>query len=81
MPRPEKIVVGIAGTLFALAAVLEGVSRLGDQPTLHDAAAWALMAAVFAVLTPIAVAVAVIAFQTLVACKKDRDSDSSRTQR
>jgi hypothetical protein len=77
MLRPEKIMVGIAGLLFILAAVLEGLSRLGDQPALHDVATWALMAALFAVLTPIAVATAVIAYQSLIARKKDRDSDAA----
>ena len=81
MPRPEKIIVGIAGPLFILAAVLEGVSRFGDQPALHDAAAWVLMAAAFAVFTPIAVAAVVVACQTLLARRRDRDSHSDRTQR
>jgi uncharacterized membrane protein len=76
MLRPEKIIVGIAGLLFILAAVLEVLSRLSDQPAYHHVAAWVLMAALFAVFTPIAVAVAVIAFQTLVARKKNRDSDA-----
>lgn len=77
MLRPERIIVGIAGLLFVLAAVLEGLSRLGDQPALHDVAAWVLMAALFAVLTPIAVATAVVAYQTLIARNKDRDSDAA----
>ena len=77
MPRPEKIIVGIAGLLFALAAVLEGLSRLGGQPVFHDVAGWAVMAALFVVLTPIAVAAAVVACQGLVARKKDRDSDAA----
>lgn len=77
MPRPEKIIVGIAGLLFVLAAVLEGFSRLGDRPAFHHIAAWVLMAALFAVLTPITVAAAVIAFQTLVARKKNRDPDAT----
>lgn len=81
MPRPEKIIVGVAGLLFALAAVLEGLSRLGDQPALHDVATWAAMAALFAVLTPIAVATAVIACQSLISCKKDRDSDAAQPGR
>ncbi len=76
MPRPEKIIVGIAGPLFVVAAVLEGLSRLGDQPALHDAAVWAVMAALFVVLAPVAVAVAVVAFQSLVSRKKDRDYDA-----
>ena len=75
MPRPEKIIVGIAGFLFVLAAVLEGLSRLGDQPAFHDAAAWVLMAALFAVFMPIVVAAAVVAYQSLAARKKQRDSD------
>lgn len=75
MLRPEKIIVGIAGLLFVLAAVLEVLGSLGDQPALHDAATWALLAALFAVLTPITVATAVIAYQSLIARKKDRDSD------
>jgi len=77
MPRPEKIIVGIAGLLFVLAAVLEGLSRLIDQPAFHHVAAWVLMAALFAVFTPIAVAVVVMAFQALVARKKDGESDGS----
>lgn len=76
MLRPEKIIVGIAGPLFVLAAVLEGLARFGDQPGLHEVATWVLMAAVFTVLTPIAVATAVIAYQSLFARKKDRDSDA-----
>lgn len=77
MLRPEKLIVRIAGFLFLLAAVLEGLSRLGDQPAFHDVAAWVLMAALFTVLTPIAVAAAVVACQTLIARKKDRDSDAA----
>jgi hypothetical protein len=77
MPRPERIIVGIAGPLFVLAAVLEGLSRLGDRPALHDAAAWVLMAALFVVLTPIAVAAAIVACQSLLVRKKDRDSDAA----
>jgi hypothetical protein len=77
MPRAEKIIVGIAGLLFVLAAVLEGLSRLGEQPAYHDVAAWVLMAALFAVLTPIALAAGVVACQTFVARKKDRDSDAA----
>lgn len=76
VPKPEKVIVGIAGLLFVLAAVLEGLSRLGNQPAFHHVAEWVLMGALFAVLTPIAVAAAVIAWQTLVARKKDRDSDA-----
>ena len=75
MPRPERIIVGIAGVLFVLSAVLEGLSRFGDQPALHEVAVLVLMAALYSILTPIAVAAAVIAWQTLVARKKDRDSD------
>jgi len=77
MLRLEKVIVGIAGLLFFLAAVFEGLSRLGDQPAFHDVAAWVLMAALFAVLTPIAGAAAVVACQSLMARKKDRDSDAS----
>jgi len=77
MPRPEKIIAWTAGLLFGLAAVLEGLSRLGDLPAFHDVAAWVLMAALFVVLTPIAVAAAVIAFQSFGARKKDRDSDAA----
>jgi hypothetical protein len=77
MPRPEKIIVGIGGLLFVLAAVLEGLSRLSNQPAFHHVATWVLMGALFAVLTPIAVAVAVIAWQKLGARKKDRDSDAA----
>lgn len=67
--RPEKIVAGFAGFLFLLAAALEGLGRLGDRPAFHDAAAWTLAAAVFAVLTPIAIAAVVVAWQTFVARK------------
>jgi len=74
MPRPEKIVVRSAGLLFVLAAALEGVSRLGGMPAFHEAAAWALMAGLFAVLTPIAVAAVVVACQALIARRKRRDS-------
>jgi len=77
MPRPEKIIVGIAGLLFVLAAVLEVLSRLIDQPAFHHGAAWVLMAALFSVFMPIAVAAAVIAFQTFIARKKDRDSGAA----
>jgi uncharacterized membrane protein len=77
MLRPEKIIVGIAGLLFVLAAVLEALSRLGDQPAFHDVAVWVLMAALFAVLTPIAVVAAVVAYQALIARKKDRDSGAA----
>jgi uncharacterized protein (DUF983 family) len=77
MLRPEKIIVGIAGLLFVLAAVLEVLSRLSNQPAYHHVAAWVLTAALFAVFTPVAVAAAVIAFQILVARKKDRDSDAA----
>lgn len=77
MLRPEKLIVRIAGLLFLLAGVLEGLSRLGDQPAFHDAAAWALVAALFVVLTPILIAVVVVACQTFVARKKDRDTDAA----
>jgi hypothetical protein len=77
MPRPEKIIVGIAGPLFILAAVLEGLGRLGDQPALHDAAVWVLMAALFVVLAPITVAAAIVAWQYFLAGRKDRDSDAT----
>ena len=76
MPRPEKIIAGIAGPLFVVAAVLEAISRLGDRPAFHDVAAWAAIAALFVVLTPIALATAVVAWQTLVERMKDRDSDA-----
>ena len=74
MPRPEKIVVRSAGLLFVLAAALEGISRLGGRPAFHEAAAWALVAGLFAVLAPIAAAAAVVACQALVARRKRRDS-------
>ena len=74
MPRPEKIVVRSAGLLFVLAAALEGISRLGGRPAFHEAAAWTLVAGLFAVLAPIAVAALFIGCQTLVARWKRRDS-------
>ena len=77
MPKPEKIIVGIAGPLFVLAAVLEGLNRLGHQPALHDAATWVLMTALFVVLTPTAVAAAIVACQSLLVDKKDGDSDAA----
>jgi uncharacterized membrane protein len=81
MPRPEKIIAGSAGALFVLAAALEGISRLGGKPAFHDAAAWVVMAAAFAVFTPVAVAAVVVACQTLLTRKKHGDSGPSRTQR
>ena len=77
MPRPERLIVGIAGPLFVLAAALEALSRLIDRPALHEAATWCVMAALFVVLTPIAAAAAIIAGQSLVGRKNKRDSDDA----
>jgi hypothetical protein len=77
MPKPEKIIVGIAGPLFVLAAVFEALSRLGDQPAFHEVAVWVVMAALYSVLLPIAVAAVIIVWQTFRARTKDRDSDAT----
>jgi len=76
MTRPEKFILRVAGPLFILAALLEGLSRHADQPALHVAAAWVLITALFVVLTPIAVATVLVAFQSLLARRRSRDSDA-----
>lgn len=53
------------GALVVLAAVLAALSRLGDQPAPQDVAVWVVMAALYTVLTPIAVAAVIIGWQTL----------------
>jgi hypothetical protein len=77
MPKPEKIIARIAGSLLVLSAILEGISRLGDQPAFHEPAVWVLMAFLCVVLTPVFFATVIVAFQALVARKKDHDSDAA----
>lgn len=58
---------------------LAGLSRSYFYYVAHprdDPAVWILMAALFVVLTPIFFATVIVAFQALVARKKDHDSDA-----
>jgi hypothetical protein len=74
MLRPEKLVVNTGLFPFALAAVLEAISRLGHRPGLHDAARWATVAGLLVVLIPVALVGVVLGWQALFARKKGRDA-------
>lgn len=63
--------------MFLLAAGLEVLGRVVDEPVLREAAAWTVMGALWTVLVPIAIATAVVAYQNLVRRKKDRDSNAA----
>ena len=78
MLHPEKIILRSAGTLVALAAALEGASRLLDRPALHEAATWAMIAALYVMLLPIAGAAVYLGVAALVAKWKNRSSDRKR---
>ena len=57
---------------------LAGLSRSYFYYVAHprdDPAVWILMAALFVVLTPVFLTIAIVAFQALVARKKDHESD------
>jgi len=73
MPRPEAIIIRTAGTFFVVAAVLEGLGRLRHSPTLHEAAAWALVAGLFVVLIPIAAVAVILMFQAVFLRRKSRN--------
>jgi len=74
MVRPEKIVVNTGLSLFAFAAILEGLSRLGHRPGLHNAAWWLAVAAALVALIPVALVAVVVGFQALLARLKGRHS-------
>lgn len=66
MLHPEKILVRTGLSLFVLAAVLEGLSRLRHRPDLHAAALWVSIGALFVGLVPVAIVGVVLGFQALV---------------
>jgi hypothetical protein len=68
--RPEKIVVNTGLLLFALAAVLEGLSRLGHRPGLHNVAWWLAVAGLLVVLIPVALVAVILSCQALLARTK-----------
>jgi hypothetical protein len=70
MLRPEKIVVNTGLLLFALAGVLEGLSRLGHRPGLHNVARWLAVAALLVVLIPVALVAVILGCQALLARMK-----------